>query len=785
MTSHRQSRETSRGSLPPDLRLNFLPVMLSTHQFSGQVLPFESAEQLAELRRVHADTHVVVRREQEVICVPLASGVASIGEDRTFEVAASASILRKTLESGLIRFVTGRGYLLSDFNPATFVVRQAPRDLLPKAMPEASDLRVGWLHVYPRYALGARVLYPPNRPPVFGVQVNVGTQRDIAPSVAQLVERGLDIHGRYVLSQRLEDSPNPLRDPVSRRRLAGRVASIVGTQVILDDSRDVTELPADQVWLEATPENFELCIRLAGVSDVDGTLRRLAEVAFDIVGGRGRYEQLERIAELLAEQPIPLAEDLVCAVGEPFVPRQGADAGTYRRFQRPSFVFDPAGSKTDIWHNRGLQTHGPFDAESFLTKRPDVVVVTPTAYQGDVEIFLRKLRDGIPKNQVFGQGFVRKYHLHDCTFRFEAFDVGTRETVSYREACLRALQGSRPDLAIVVIEERFKQFVGDDDPYLVAKSVFLSQGVPVQEVEIETIRVPPELLSSTPYVLDNIALASYAKLGGIPFVMAATPGLAHELVIGIGSASLRPSRLGKAERVVGITTVFSADGNYLLYNSSREVDIDDYPEELLNTLRRAVGDIQARNAWQPGDAVRLIFHVFKPLRDVEAQAVKHLIKRLTDFRVEFAFLHVSEDHDWMAFDLHEAGRQTRRPAERWQRGKVQGQFVPDRGYAVPLGRSQILLTVTGPSQLKTPLQGTPRPLLLILHRESTFRDLSYLAGQVYRFTFLSWRTFLPGSRPVTILYSDRIAVMLGKLRQVRNWNPDALTTQLQGSRWFL
>ena len=77
----------------------------------------------------------------------------------------------------------------------------------------------------------------------------------------------------------------------------------------------------------------------------------------------------------------------------------------------------------------------------------------------------------------------------------------------------------------------------------------------------------------------------------------------------------------------------------LLYNSSREVGIDDYPEELLVTLRRAVEDIQARNAWQPGDAVRLIFHVFKPLRDVEAQAVKRLIERLTDFRVEFAFLH--------------------------------------------------------------------------------------------------------------------------------------------------
>ena len=345
------------------------------------------------------------------------------------------------------------------------------------------------------------------------------------------------------------------------------------------------------------------------------------------------------------------------------------------------------------------------------------------------------------------------------------------EATSYREACLRALQGPKSDLAIIVIEERYKQqFAGENDPYLVAKSVFLSQGVPVQEVEIETIRVPPELEFSTPFVLDNIALATYAKLGGIPFVMAAAPSLAHELVIGIGSASLRAGRLDRAERVVGITTVFSSDGNYLLYNSSREVDIDDYPAELLATLRRAVGEIQARNAWQSGDPVRLIFHVFKPLRDAEAQAVKHLVEQLTDFRVEFAFLHVSEDHDWLLFDLHAEG---------------EADFVPDRGYAVALGRSETLLTVTGPGQLKTPLQGMPRPMLLLLHRESTFKDLDYLAGQVYRFTMLSWRSFLPGSRPVTILYSDRIAELLGKLRQIRNWNPDALATQLQGSRWFL
>jgi hypothetical protein len=78
----------------------------------------------------------------------------------------------------------------------------------------------------------------------------------------------------------------------------------------------------------------------------------------------------------------------------------------------------------------------------------------------------------------------------------------------------------------------------------------------------------------------------------------------------------------------------------------------------------------------------------------------------------------------------------------------------------------MLLSVTGPFDIKLPFQGLPRPLLLKLHRESTFTDLEYLAGQVFRFTALSWRRPYPSSLPVTIMYSNLIAGLLGHLRQV-------------------
>ena len=188
---------------------------------------------------------------------------------------------------------------------------------------------------------------------------------------------------------------------------------------------------------------------------------------------------------------------------------------------------------------------------------------------------------------------------------------------------------------------------------------------------------------------------------------------------------------------------------------------------------------------QPDDSIRLIFHVFKALKDAEADAVKNLVTALlAEYRsVEFAFVHVGDEHDWSLFDTTAPGiGEWRMPSGlRLPRGKG----VPRRGHAVLISPTEILLSVTGAFDLKQPVQGLPQPLLLRLHKASTFADIEYLAGQAFRFTALSWRRFYPSSMPVTILYSDLIASLLGRLRHVRNWNADIISTTFRTSRWFL
>src|SRR4051812_806687 len=77
------------------------------------------------------------------------------------------------------------------------------------------------------------------------------------------------------------------------------------------------------------------------------------------------------------------------------------------------------------------------------------------------------------------------------------------------------------------------------------------------------------------------------------------------------------------------------------------------------------------------------------------------------------------------------------------------------------------------------------PLLIKVHKGSTFNDLDYICEQVLAFASNSWRNFSPTSLPVTILYAELIAGLLGRLGNLSRWDADVLRGPAGQSRWFL
>jgi hypothetical protein len=207
---------------------------------------------------------------------------------------------------------------------------------------------------------------------------------------------------------------------------------------------------------------------------------------------------------------------------------------------------------------------------------PRVCVICQAEQQGLVEIFLNKFSNGIPNPNAqivsraagqqiqrrwpFEKGLVEKYKLDDVSFEYFKVEGDTAE--AYQQAVRKALAFQRDrdfkwDLAIVQIEERFHKLYGDRNPYFITKAAFLAQQIPVQEFETETANLSAYSLA---FALNQMALATYAKLGGVPWVMQTGQPTAHEIVFGLGSASIGEGRLGKRERIVGITTVFTGEG---------------------------------------------------------------------------------------------------------------------------------------------------------------------------------------------------------------------------------
>jgi hypothetical protein len=745
--------------------LNHLPISFSAQEFSGFSVPYDSADTLKRLRTELIATHLCHRDGDKIFIFPYEKDSLTPGERASFNTTEHFAIANALARNALLRRFEEKGRTLSGLRPISFV----------KEANLLTGLAAEYFAVYPEYSFNVRPLAPDQAAMVNGIIINFGARFLVKPTAQQLHARGISLKGLYVQNKR--DDADSRITVVFSRQLAGRVREVSGTSAMLEDAR-MPQIALAEAHIEPSREMFERLGRELLGQDYGGFSNELQKVIFEVTGAD---HQLRRLREMLGwrdlQGDLPACDAFHMRI-DGLLTRvsSGVGVGKSRRLTLPQLSLRPGGSITVPWPvDPGIDLNGPFDADSFQHKQARVALIFPRGFQGNVDAFAAQLKDGVPtngNNRTFTQGMVRKFRMGGIEYVRIPLDPSTNRAQAYRDG---ALEAARRDVnaAIVVVREEDWELTGADSPYYVSKATLMSQGIPAQMVRIETV------LSGQPaFSLNNIALALYAKLNGIPWTLSVRQRLVHEIIMGIGSARISRDRLGDQERIIGITTVFSGDGNYLLGNATAEASIDSYQSALLATLEQNVSDLRRRFGWQPGDKLRIIFHQsFKRYKDAEASAVGQLLLQLRDFEVEYALVQVGEDHDWRLFDPNSKGVS--------KRGSTIGVAVPERGQIVPLGPHAALVTLTGPRQLKTHVQGTPKPALVAIHPASTFKDLDYIAKQVFDLTFMSWRTFHPTSEPVSIAYPDMIVRLLGNLKHIPNWNPDILTTRLRESRWFL
>jgi argonaute-like protein implicated in RNA metabolism and viral defense len=201
-------------------------------------------------------------------------------------------------------------------------------------------------------------------------------------------------------------------------------------------------------------------------------------------------------------------------------------------------------------------------------------------------------------------------------------------------------------------------------------------------------------------------------------------------------------------------------------------------ESMLSILR----ELKTRNNWRQGDTVRVIFHAHRPLKRVDVGNIVFACVREVGAEqvLQMAFVTVSHDHPFIIMDRAERGEPVKRDSD-----VMKGEFAPMRGTIARIGKSTRLLATNSHKLIKRANSPLPAPLLISLHPDSTFKDVDYIAEQALKFTSLSWRSTLPARTPVTIFYSERIAELLGRLKDVPDFSTTALSVKLKWSRWFL
>ena len=373
---------------------------------------------------------------------------------------------------------------------------------------------------------------------------------------------------------------------------------------------------------------------------------------------------------------------------------------------------------------------------SDLKNEYTIAIVCPAEHEGVTEDFVKKIK----------QKLVDTFHLTNVNFTY--IISKTTSVDGYREA-IYSTSLSKIDLAIVVVLDKFKELENNESPYLYTKVKFFNKEIPTQEVRLETMLSNPNSLQST---LNNISLNIFAKLGGIPWVIEKIDHLKQEFIIGITSTINRDNK-----KIFGVATVFDFNGKYYqsdcvpLSNYSSYEDKIEYSKKLENTIAHLLEKIDITKN------IRFIFHLTKsPSNKYEIKALNNILKNYEEHDIQYAFIKIGYYHNFRLFK--NAGNDK----------VIDGQFVRISG-------NEALVQFKGSDR---------NPVRFTLHKDSTFKDIFSLARQVFWFSYLSYRSYKPARKPVTILYPSLITSLLEKMKCIDGLDKDVLL-RMEDKLWFI
>jgi Piwi domain len=729
------------------LTLNAFPILFpDDEKFKACAITY-SRGVLEKLRQEHGINHAFIREGNRILCFSQDENYPVSGETQTFLLKDNFKVLAFLLKDSLIRILQDPNRSIFGFNPVEVISTSPERNILNSLLKDDFPFAI-----FPKMEIYSRIF----RGKLFLV-FDSSTRRVTLKRCSYFLEKGFNILNRYISEE----------DENGQRRLLGAVTKLEANEIFYKNRKGIVQkINSDKVYLEPSAENFNEYMEHSFGSQAELFNEKIRIELATFNSGERKKGRINQFRSFLAKREIKILTGHVLGIGEELDVSRNC-----QQFEKPVFIFNDSGEET--WAEKGFSQFGPYTKRTFDKNDPSICVICSQQNKGRIEQFIRKFLKGINRHKYFSRGLEGKFHIG--TSRVEFFTFTNDSVDNYKESIGKAIQkktqdGGKWDLALVQVNQLHKKLPVNQSPYFVGKSIFFLHHIPVQDFTLELLNQQEFSLGCS---LNNMALATYAKMGGVPWLLKSSPTLSHELVIGIGSTHLQEDRLTKNQRIMGITTVFSGDGSYIVSNTSEAVPPDQYKAALTNVLEETLEKVRDRRNWQKGDTIRIIFHAsVKKFNRDEIEAVRSVISKYKDFNVEFSFLKIAEHHGLHLFDSSNSQAQ-------------KGKYAPVRGKFLKLSDYEMLVYLVGQREIRQAPAGHPRGLILSVHKESNFTDIQYLSVQLFNFSSHSWRSYFPNPMPVTISYSDLIAQKLGWLDKVPGWNATVMMGKLGQTQWFL
>lgn len=400
---------------------------------------------------------------------------------------------------------------------------------------------------------------------------------------------------------------------------------------------------------------------------------------------------------------------------------------------KPKYYFHNNTPHSGGYYQDSIKSLKPSSFSFFNNKALKVLILTPTVFEGTVEIFSQKILKELKET----------YHLNRLDIESKPFDKNTQSYTSFIES----IDFAGVCMVIVIVSQNDKTLgVTSTAPYYASKAKLLNQRIPTQKITIESIRKNDKSIESA------IALNIYSKIGGTAWTIEKVEKDKVEIIVGVSSTIDH-----EKNRLIGFASIFDFDGSYLIGACSPISTKENYQENLQSYLINSIKDLIKEKAIEKGKSIRLIFHLSKEAgKKNEIAAIENAISNFKDYDIQFGIVHLSFNHNFRIYDN-------------------EGKTEIKRGTFIQISTFQALLHLGGKTKV---------PILVRLDKRSTFKDIYEITRQVFYFTHLCYRNLRPANVPVTIKYPSLMAKLTSEIKQVPHWDYSQLN-HIKDKLWFI